>query len=149
MLFVPANFPARQTTITTTTHSSLFKIARRIIGSVGRKYISRGSLHEFPLVVVHPPRRACSCVHVLVYVSRRGGENCRKMHLPGRAVTRGGQGRGGKRKWFPRSLRFYGSSSSIMRRKSTIKPVSHRGKTTPFLKHCVHRSLRQKEREDR
>lgn len=47
------------------------------------------------------------------------------------------------------SLRFYGSSSSIMRRKSTIKPVSRRGKTTPFLKHCVHRSLRQKEREDR
>lgn len=38
------------------------------------------------------------------------------------------------------ALRFYGSSSSIMRRKSTIKPLLHRGEL-PVLNHCVQRAL--------
>lgn len=43
------------------------------------------------------------------------------------------------------ALRFYGSSSSIMRRKSTIKPLLHRGKL-PVLNHCMHRALKTKRR---
>lgn len=43
------------------------------------------------------------------------------------------------------ALRFYGSSSPIMRRKSTIKPLLHRGEL-PVLKHCVQRALRTRRR---
>jgi len=39
------------------------------------------------------------------------------------------------------ALRFYGSSSSIMRRKSTIKPLLQRAEL-PVLNHCVQRALK-------
>lgn len=43
------------------------------------------------------------------------------------------------------ALRFYGSSSSIMHRKSTIKPLLHRGEL-PVLNHCVQRALKTRRR---
>lgn len=76
------------------------------------------------------------------------GANCRRrqgyIFVVAGSLARGWEKPGDVQKMGYRkslTLRFYGSSSSIMRRKSTIKPLLRR-EELPVLNHCVQRALK-------